>query len=52
MAQVFQYTYIYIYICENVYYSRSKGQKKEGMKDGGDRKPEATGMTAGLNSVP
>jgi hypothetical protein len=28
--------YMCVCVCENVYYSRSKGQKKEGMKDGGE----------------
>jgi hypothetical protein len=43
---------LYIYICENVYYSHSKGQKKKGTQKRWGGQPEATGTAAGPSSVP
>jgi hypothetical protein len=46
------YIYISVCVCENVYYNRSEGQKKEGMEIRQGRQPEATDMTTGPSSVP
>jgi hypothetical protein len=43
---------IYMCVCENVYYSRSEGQKKKGMKKWCGRQPEAMDTMAGPRSAP
>jgi hypothetical protein len=38
-------------VCDNVYYSRSEGQKKEGMEKQWGRQPEAMDMAADTRSI-
>jgi hypothetical protein len=44
--------YIYVCVCEDIYYSHSEAQKKEGIEKWRGRQPKATDTAAGPSLVP